>query len=487
MKRYITLYSLMVLLMTAILSGCASDEDAGQSLSTEIALSADTVHIGPDGGDVDITVTSSGNWRLSGEYDWIAPSKTSGANGETITFSINANQTNANRAASFKVFTGASVAKLTILSETSYYLQLEEDKDIDITTNGGDLFLRLHTNIPDLKVTFPENADWLIFKEQIEALGYTKLWIQISQNKTYYNRNVTFNIEGQNLTAEAHIIQAQTDTILTDTKELLFNDLTQRNVTIPIETNVGFTVTSKPDWATVGDIVVPEQFSKVNIPVSLEKGIATRSGIIELSYSYGKKLHIAVKQKNPHPLYAHIPDNALKNGLINQSWLSSEDLNGENEILENGLKATELIVQNAGVSSLEGIEAFPNLNKINVRVNNLKVIDLSSMSKITSLDCNYNRDISRIILGNNQIESFKLTSSYLDSSDLIISGKYLKTLDLGFEDWYGADKISSIDVSGCPNLQSLDCRRNNMKTVYIKKGQTIPDLKKNADTKIVEK
>jgi uncharacterized protein YifN (PemK superfamily) len=63
------------------------------------------------------------------------------------------------------------------------------------------------------------------------------------------------------------------------------------------------------------------------------------------------------------------------------------------------------------------------------------------------------------------------------------------TLDLSIISWYESyDNVTSIDVSECPMLTTLNANRSNkVKTLYLKKGQEIPNLTKNDATTIVYK
>ena len=139
-------------------------------------------------------------------------------------------------------------------------------------------------------------------------------------------------------------------------------------------------------------------------------------------------------------------------------------------------------------TSLEGIENFTNLEKINVMSNDLSEIDLSGLTKVKELNCTKNYGLALINLGDNPIESLSpLGTDYADVEKFTMIGNKLLSLDLtvaSYYVWY--DGITSIDVSGCPALQTLKCDRGEkVKSLYLKKGQDIPHLTKNAATEIV--
>ena len=76
---------MMVLSATFLLCGC-SDDDEATSGGDAISLSTNIIQMDKKGGDVAITVSSSGDWRLSGMCDWVFPSATSGRDGDAVSY-----------------------------------------------------------------------------------------------------------------------------------------------------------------------------------------------------------------------------------------------------------------------------------------------------------------------------------------------------------------------------------------------------------------
>ena len=81
------------------------------------------------------------------------------------------------------------------------------------------------------------------------------------------------------------------------------------------------------------------------------------------------------------------------------------------------------------------------------------------------------------------------TYAYSYAESLKFSSSKLESLDLSIISWYESyDNVTSIDVSECPMLTTLNANRSNkVKTLYLKKGQEIPNLTKNDATTIVYK
>lgn len=68
---------MITLLAATMLWSCSDDESINNGNEAIISLSTNTIQADKNGGDVTVTVTSSGDWRLSGACDWAHPSVTS--------------------------------------------------------------------------------------------------------------------------------------------------------------------------------------------------------------------------------------------------------------------------------------------------------------------------------------------------------------------------------------------------------------------------
>ena len=126
-----------------ILSGCTEEkQDPEKPLSSDaITLSMNTVSVPEDGGKAEVTVTSSGDWRMTGGADWSVPSCAEGHDGDVITFEIAPNDTDADREVKYKIFTGSAVAELTIRNVAGYVMSLVSDKENDMSVDGGTVYV----------------------------------------------------------------------------------------------------------------------------------------------------------------------------------------------------------------------------------------------------------------------------------------------------------------------------------------------------------
>ncbi|MGI6030999.1 MAG: InlB B-repeat-containing protein [Eubacteriales bacterium] len=141
-----------------------------------------------------------------------------------------------------------------------------------------------------------------------------------------------------------------------------------------------------------------------------------------------------------------------------QQWLRDpKNLNGvgADGILteEERLAVKELNLSGLGLSSLEGLEAFPNLEVLNCSQNNLTALDLSGNLKLTRLYCANNRLESLDLLANRLLEGLNCSFNRLQQLDLT---GHDKLISLNCEMNY----IRNLTLDGCTQLLSMYSRHN---------------------------
>ena len=145
----------------------------------------------------------------------------------------------------------------------------------------------------------------------------------------------------------------------------------------------------------------------------------------------------------------NIPDAIFKTYL-----LSRFDTDKNGEIFESeALKITDLQCSSLGISSLSGIEHFPNLNSLICDNNNLTSLPISFNTKLRTINCYDNNitsldvsncvELQRLICGSNNISSLNLTKNTI-----------LLHIDCSY------NKISTLNVRNCPLLSAVICTGN---------------------------
>ncbi len=100
-----------------------------------ISVSPKTANVSSRGGEVYAMVTSSGEWEMTGEGDgYVTPSATKGKDGEVVTFTVKANDTELDKVFSYVFTCGEKTANYTI---NLMHKASEEVPELSLTYVGG--------------------------------------------------------------------------------------------------------------------------------------------------------------------------------------------------------------------------------------------------------------------------------------------------------------------------------------------------------------
>ena len=153
-------------------------------------------------------------------------------------------------------------------------------------------------------------------------------------------------------------------------------------------------------------------------------------------------------------------DTNFKNALVNTNCVDNDnnsigeadaDANNDNEIeLMEAQNVIRLLVFNQNINSLNGIENFTNLQKLNCSSNNLTTLSFQNNNTLTSLLCNSNQIINLTL--NNLPSLTEVNCSY----------NLIQSLDLSTTGFVQGN------FSNNPNLQFINLRNNvlNMCLVF---------------------
>ena len=148
------------------------------------------------------------------------------------------------------------------------------------------------------------------------------------------------------------------------------------------------------------------------------------------------------------PVYitdANVPDKTFREYLLKQF---DKDGNGVLTPAER-YAVTEIDVNNKNITSLKGIEFFPNLKKLNCGHN-----------RLTSLDVSKNTVLQELVCWENQLTSLDVSQNTA-----------LQELEC-FE-----NKLTSLDVRQNPALQKLSCWDNRLTSLDVSKNTELTYLK----------
>jgi hypothetical protein len=490
---------MIVLSATLVLWGCSNDDDDATGALATISLSTEIIQVDKNGGEATVTVTSSGDWRLAGVSEWVHPSATSGKSGDVVKFTVDASEVNEKRTVAFKFFTGSAVAPLQVVSEAGYMLELLSEENMEAAKEESKVVIELNSNIENPVITYSDGGDeWLEFADKNEFGGKTYMVFVAAKNETYKDRSTTINISSPLVSKQVNVslTQQKTEAILIEEGEgVLVNDLGQRTVSFSVRCNVDYTavVYEGGDWITektvTDEAMDADGLKKVTFVYDLAEAAVSRMGVIRVSGGSVRQ-DISIIQKDPNAVPVNIPDGGLLEFVIDEGWVMPIN-DSEYVVTQKGLEATEMYYNLWDLTDLTGIENFPNLTVVNLgSAEELEVVNLSALKKVETLSFSYAENVKEWILGDNPIKDFKYgTYDNIYVDEVKISSSQIENIKMYISSWSAYnDKVTSIDVSECPALNTLDIRRGeSLTTLYLKEGQEIPNLTKNDYTEIVYK
>ena len=142
------------------------------------------------------------------------------------------------------------------------------------------------------------------------------------------------------------------------------------------------------------------------------------------------------------------------------------------------------------ISSLQGIEYFSNLTRLDCSNNQLTSLDLKWNTKLISLNCNYNQltsldlkrntSLEQLWCGGNNLTSLDVSNNLLLRS-LNCSSNLLTSLNVSYKTELTAlcceyNQLTSLDVSKNTELTLLYCNNNQLTSLDVSKNTELTDL-----------
>ena len=199
----------------------------------------------------------------------------------------------------------------------------------------------------------------------------------------------------------------------------------------------------------------------------------------------------------------NISADAFEDAAFREYVLNNIDTNGNGTISERERKAvTSIEITSGSISTLKGVEYFPNLASLKVLNVGLSALDVSSNTVLEELYCSGN-SLSSLSVGANQalrelycngnsistldvsnnaaLEKLDVRNNPITSLDLQKNGA-LQTL------WCRDNQFTELDLSVNLLLKSLYCKDSpKLATVWVAKGHSFTTLEKDSSTTVKEK
>ena len=174
----------------------------------------------------------------------------------------------------------------------------------------------------------------------------------------------------------------------------------------------------------------------------------------------------------------HFEDSAFKTYCV-----EIFDTSGDGEIsADEALAVTEINAPALNITSLNGIEYFSNLERLDVSFNKLTSLSLVHNKKLTNVFVNGNKlqtlnldglaQIKELDCSSNKLESLDVSVSY-GLRDLNCASNSLGSLDLRNNKALvnlqcSSNNISSLNLSNNTNLETLYCRKNSLSSLDVR-------------------
>lgn len=216
-----------------------------------------------EGGKVTVLVTSSGNWTLEGESDFVTPSATSGEDGAEVIFDVKANETEQEKVADYTFKMGGKTVafRITVQGVEPELIEITSKSEMKLAYTADDrVAVELKTNVDsrDLKAEITGADDgWLTWSIARPADDGSEnkvtAYFAVLQNDGDAPREATVKIKGlKSGEATLKITQTVKPQLATE-KPAYFLSVDAQKLDIPVTTNLEFDVAlseSGSGWLT---------------------------------------------------------------------------------------------------------------------------------------------------------------------------------------------------------------------------------------------
>lgn len=490
----------MMAMAMVLLWSCQEKEDLGTVASGSIALAGSVtdgqIIAGPEGGEFQVNVTSSEDWRVSGLADWVTLSSESGKSGQALTFTVLPNESGEARTATFKVFAADAVQTVTVTQHPNYTIELLSEAQIEVSSDASTLSLQLYTNIQDIAIDFGGADSWIKLTEVADAFGKKIVQLNIARSQDFKARATTLKIgaAGTENAVEVAVTQAQRDTAFVVGEQRIIKGLEALQLDLVLKSNVSVSYTV-PSWITEthGDMTTEkdeEGLYSRSITMTAEATEGSRAASIDFKSGSVKVGSLFVKQQNPNPVFTEIEDENLYYLLNSKGWIIPDE-GIRAEISAAGLTGTSLVIGSTDpnaysedpINSVKGLEAFPNLESLTLGSLTISKIDVSEfpvLNELKLINLQYVEEVNTGSTAVADVTNLAGTYTYAQVPAIVVKGDNIENVDFsasGFYMWY--ESLKSIDVTGCPKLKTVNVYRydtswgdeSSLDTLYMTAAQ----------------
>ncbi len=435
----------------ALGSASCDDEDTKTPEPTpvpdgEISLAVSATEALPAiGGEVEVTVTSNGDWRVIGPQEWSRPSAVEGVSGDKVVFSVDPNDGDTDRSVVYKFFTGNKTVAWTLSQQAGEWFDIVSDLQVPMGVAGGNFFVRTAAS-ETVDIAIQEDAaGWISIPADAPAGPFDptgsqaltrSLEFDVAANETFVGKtgHIVLTAAGEEYTIT--VTQDQTDMIrLVATPGTVLPE--GGDLAVQLESNIDYTV-EIPEGVTW-----LEHKSSQTGAVDPQTGLTARTETFSMGEAKFARdaevtfrgvdsafeLTVKISQEGSiETIYTNIPDAQLRNWLSGQGYIAV--LEGDYcQLLEPAYTVTSISNTSSSITNTTGIGAFPALETLTLKAG-----------------------VTTVVLGDH-ITKFIASNHYSSGTlNITVSGGALTTLEL--KNYYYARL--NINVTACPVLSSIN-------------------------------
>lgn len=177
------------------------------------------------------------------------------------------------------------------------------------------------------------------------------------------------------------------------------------------------------------------------------------------------------------PEYVSVPDSRFEQALIDRGY--DFVLDGRIRTAPIANATTIEILKPMGIVSIQGIEAFPNLQKIRIFYNQISSVDLSKNPNLTYVSLSDNKLTSIDVSSLSKLEYFAAGDNFISTFDVSRNPNLIE-LDFGNTEnkpGYGTTLgVTSIDITHNPNLQRLYMQNNRLTSLNLSGNPILKEI-----------
>ena len=230
--------------------------------------------VGNSAGSTDFTITSTVNWSVDDDADWLTLSAASGSGSAVLTASFTANNVTTARTATITITADDAAIPVTVIQAAADFILTIDPASQAVANTAGSTTFTIASNT---SWTASDDADWLTL-DSAGGTGDATLTASFTANSVTSTRTGTITVVGGGFTRTVTVVQAAAYYLTVDPASQAVAN-TAGSTTFTIASNTSWTASDDADWLTLsaasgsGDLTLTASFSANSVT-------STRTGTI---------------------------------------------------------------------------------------------------------------------------------------------------------------------------------------------------------------